>query len=473
MRSFHLSRGGCRLDRRGVTALWALILLGNLLTAREAIAQTAPEPGSPRVGSRDASGKSRTLTIVVPEEGEYFVRLPGHLSKRFTDRETTITIDTSMLGKSPRIAIDDARTGNTAVMPLPTGDRLELRKLDFNRVHSLRIQVTYDNRPVQQAQVTLTASDGTTQKQTIDYTRQGIAVFEDVPAGKAQLTIRYGDDFTMTQDVQISSDDHPAGVVTIPVAVSNKVPTLDVPAEKPEASVPISSSGVGRGEEAAPGRQAAPSAGEGGGLPSLLGSLIGLALAGGAIYLLYRWAQSGGMAATLKKAGIEVSGPPPPSDAGTPWQPNAPAPPVVADPSLCPYCGQKRDAAGNCACTLAPGQQAAPSGANGAVASAPVTLSQPRLVATMGVYSGTIFPLNANGSGMTVGRDPSNSIMLGNDTTVSRRHASLRVEDGTCIVTDEGSSNGVYVNGVRISGSQTIRPGDEVQIGNTRFRFEV
>lgn len=472
MRSFHLSWRACRLEGRSVAALWALLLLGSLLAARASYAQVNPEPGAPRSESRGSTGKSRTLTIVVPEEGEYFVRLPGHLSKRFTDRETTITIDTSMLGKSPRIAIDDARTGNTAVMPLPTGDRLELRKLDFNCVHSLRIQVTYDNKPVQQAQVTLTASDKTTQKQTIDYTKQGIAVFEDVPAGKAQLTIRYGDDFTMTQDVQISSD-HPAGVVTIPVAVSNRVPTLDVPAEAPETSAPISSPGVGRGGEAAPGRQAPPSAGEGGGFSSLLGSLIGLALAGGVIYLLYRWAQSGGMAATLKKAGIEVSGPPPPSDTGTPWQPNAPAPPVVADPSLCPFCGQKKDAAGNCACTLAPGQQAVPSGANGTAASAPITASQPRLVATMGVYSGTIFPLNANGGGMTVGRDPSNSIMLGNDTTVSRRHASLRVEDGTCIVTDEGSSNGVYVNGVRISGSQSIRPGDEVQIGNTRFRFEV
>jgi pSer/pThr/pTyr-binding forkhead associated (FHA) protein len=39
-------------------------------------------------------------------------------------------------------------------------------------------------------------------------------------------------------------------------------------------------------------------------------------------------------------------------------------------------------------------------------------------------------------------------------------------------VTDLGSSNGVFVNGVRIGGSQPLRSGDEVQIGNTRFRFE-
>ena len=74
---------------------------------------------------------------------------------------------------------------------------------------------------------------------------------------------------------------------------------------------------------------------------------------------------------------------------------------------------------------------------------------------------------------MTFGRDAANSVSLANDTTVSRRHASLRTEGDGFIVTDEGSSNGIYVNGVRVSGSQPLRPGDEVQIGNTRFRFEL
>ena len=37
---------------------------------------------------------------------------------------------------------------------------------------------------------------------------------------------------------------------------------------------------------------------------------------------------------------------------------------------------------------------------------------------------------------------------------------------------DEGSSNGIYVNGARVT-EALLRPGDEVSIGNTRFRFEV
>ena len=81
--------------------------------------------------------------------------------------------------------------------------------------------------------------------------------------------------------------------------------------------------------------------------------------------------------------------------------------------------------------------------------------------------------LDWNGSGVTLGREPTNTIALGNDTTVSRRHAAIRSESGEYVVSDEGSSNGVYVNGVKINGSQPLRPGDEIQIGNTRFRFEV
>ena len=103
----------------------------------------------------------------------------------------------------------------------------------------------------------------------------------------------------------------------------------------------------------------------------------------------------------------------------------------------------------------------------------PPVASQPRLIGTMGVYSGSIFPLNINGTGVTLGRETSNTIPLNNDTTVSRRHAAIRNESGAYVVSDEGSANGVFVNGVRISGAQPLRPGDEVQIGNTRFRFEM
>lgn len=440
------------------------------------VSAEAPKPAG------QSASSSRALTITVPEEGEYYVRLlpspdaaePAQLPEHFVGKKTVIHFDPSKLGKSPRIAIDDAKRGNSAIQPLPSGDTLDLHRLDFNHVRRVEANVTYAGRPVQTALVTLTTSDKKTQTFTIDATKRGIAIFEDVPVGKAKLTTVYGNKLTETRDIDITTN-HPGDKVVIPVAVSSEVATLE-----PEETTPAASSTSpgtapsnapplpgAAGGSTPPG--SAPSSG--GGLVGLLGNLIGLAVAGGLIYLLYRWAQSGGMAATLKKIGIEVSGPQAPSDAGAPWQPNAPAPPVVTDPSLCQFCGQKKDEAGNCACSLTPSATITPRLGRGTGAGG--VPSQPRLVATAGVYSGSIFPLGLNGNGVTVGRDPTNTIFLGNDDTVSRRHASFRIDNGTYIVNDEGSSNGVYVNGVRISGPQPLRPGDEVQIGNTRFRFEM
>ncbi|HXG24557.1 MAG TPA: FHA domain-containing protein [Chthonomonadales bacterium] len=486
-----LFRSGIRrVQKIGLFAVFVLLFMmvgASLAQTGTSSESTKPAGDKPAPLSAEApkptghsAPSNRVLTITVPEDGEYYVRLlpspdaaePAQLPEYFIGKKTVIHFDPAKLGKSPRIAIDDARRGNSAIQPLPSGDTLDIHRLDFNHVRRVEAHVTYAGKPVRTALVKLTTPDKKTQTFTIDATKRGVAIFEDVPVGKAKLTTAYGNQLTETRDIDITTD-HPGDKIIIPVAVSSEVATLEVEETVPTAS--STSSGTtpsqapplpgAAGESTSPGGP--PSSG--GGLVGLLGNLIGLAVAGGLIYLLYRWAQSGGMAATLKKIGIEVSGPS--SDAGMPWRPNAPAPPVVTDPSLCPFCGQKKDEAGNCACSLTPSATITPGLGSGTGAG--VVPSQPRLVATMGVYSGSIFPLGMDGNGVTVGRDPTNTIFLGNDNTVSRRHASFRIDNGTYIVNDEGSSNGVYVNGVRISGPQPLRPGDEVQIGNTRFRFEI
>ncbi len=420
-------------------------------------------------GVADAAGK-KTITISVPEPGEHFIRIlpspdakeKAQLPTSFLDKTKTLTYDPAAVGKSARIAVDNAKTGNTAIIPpaghvSADGATVELGRIDFDHVRQVKVLVTYDGKPVQVAQVSLGA-DKSAPTKTIDSSSQGLAIFDDVPTGKAKLTIVYGDKLTETKDVEVSAD-HPGTFVTINAPVTNKVATLNTPV--PVAGTATAAPSGGQGLP--PVGQTTPAPGEGGGFTGFLGTILGLAAAGGLIYLLYRWAQTGGMAATLKRAGIEVSGTPP-SDAGTPWNPNAPPPPVVSDPSICQYCGQKKDQAGNCACTLS-------GAAINTGPTSPVVPTQPRLVATVGVYSGQVFPLN--GSGVSVGREPTNTISLGDDTTVSRRHASFRADAGKYMVTDEGSSNGVYVNGVKITGTQPLNPGDEIQIGNTRFRFEV
>ena len=64
-----------------------------------------------------------------------------------------------------------------------------------------------------------------------------------------------------------------------------------------------------------------------------------------------------------------------------------------------------------------------------------------------------------------VGRDASNRVRL-HDTEVSRRHAEIRQATDGYRWVDLGSSNGSFVNHVRVQ-QQGLRSGDRVQIGRT------
>lgn len=77
------------------------------------------------------------------------------------------------------------------------------------------------------------------------------------------------------------------------------------------------------------------------------------------------------------------------------------------------------------------------------------------------------------GGRVAVGRHDGNDIVLDGDDRASRLHAVLdRVGGGWCL-TDLGSSNGTYVNGVRITAGRALRHGDEVMIGTTRLVYRV
>jgi len=76
------------------------------------------------------------------------------------------------------------------------------------------------------------------------------------------------------------------------------------------------------------------------------------------------------------------------------------------------------------------------------------------------------------GQRMTLGRAWESSLLLPeDDLTTSRRHAEIYFEGGQFIINDLGSMNGTFVNGRRIQ-SEVLRPGDEIRLGNTLFRFE-
>ena len=72
---------------------------------------------------------------------------------------------------------------------------------------------------------------------------------------------------------------------------------------------------------------------------------------------------------------------------------------------------------------------------------------------------------------VTFGRDADNKVIIA-DPSASRLHAELRQEADGYVIADRGSSNGTKVNGVAIT-THRLRPGDEIQIGDQKFTFEV
>lgn len=73
---------------------------------------------------------------------------------------------------------------------------------------------------------------------------------------------------------------------------------------------------------------------------------------------------------------------------------------------------------------------------------------------------------------LTVGRRQSNEIALHWDSEVSRLHAALERLGDDWAVSDDGlSSNGTYVNGVRIGGRRRLADGDEMRFGKTIVVF--
>jgi len=73
--------------------------------------------------------------------------------------------------------------------------------------------------------------------------------------------------------------------------------------------------------------------------------------------------------------------------------------------------------------------------------------------------------INLGTVSQVIGRHSGCDIVL-NDSSVSRRHARLEWSGGQYIITDLGSTNGTWVNGLRIV-AKVLESGDEIALGTT------
>jgi pSer/pThr/pTyr-binding forkhead associated (FHA) protein len=86
-----------------------------------------------------------------------------------------------------------------------------------------------------------------------------------------------------------------------------------------------------------------------------------------------------------------------------------------------------------------------------------------QLVMSQGPQPGQTFVLDQDS--LTVGRDPHNDISI-SDPQISRQHARIVRRGDQMVIEDMGSTNGTYINGLRLSGPHTLASGDVIGLGD-------
>jgi hypothetical protein len=83
--------------------------------------------------------------------------------------------------------------------------------------------------------------------------------------------------------------------------------------------------------------------------------------------------------------------------------------------------------------------------------------------------NGNRFPIS---DGANLVSRESGAVVLAGEATVSRRHAEVVRAASGFVVRDLGSTNGTFVNGIRVQGEQPLANGDSLRFGAVTMRFE-
>ncbi len=93
-----------------------------------------------------------------------------------------------------------------------------------------------------------------------------------------------------------------------------------------------------------------------------------------------------------------------------------------------------------------------------------------RLVVRQGINPGAIYPLRADTN--TIGRNDGLEVTI-RDTMISRRHARITRRDNEYFIEDLLSANSTFVNGKKLVGSQALKEGDQIAVGDTLLIFQL
>ena len=400
------------------------LLLGRGLTQAEPKPPADKEPAAPREATLSFSGEGERWWWAENAKGE-------PLSPPQKTRDASITIKLSP--DADTLWVYDAKTGNLAQLKVADlKEKTEFTSDRFSHVARVQVNLQAQGKPVASAVVQLTDADGKTHTRVLEPSAEGILIFERVPLGKVSITARYGDEGKAMQETTLKAE-RETRVPIIELALSGSVATLEV--------APKGREGQGDAETPTTSR-----------IGAIVMFVIALLLAVGVILFLVRLAtqKPQQLGEAMSKLGVEL---PQPAQIGQ-GSATATATPAPPQPDLPPL-----DSAG-----VPP---TAPIGVTATtVAAGPAT----RIVATQGPHAGQAFELT--GDLMTIGREATHAIALVNDMGVSRTHAQIVRQGDQTLIEDLSSTNGTYVNGVRISAPTPIKPGDTLQLGASLFRVE-
>jgi hypothetical protein len=92
------------------------------------------------------------------------------------------------------------------------------------------------------------------------------------------------------------------------------------------------------------------------------------------------------------------------------------------------------------------------------------------VVSSPALEQGEVVTLDSHA--LRVGRSSDNDLSIERDEYASSHHARFEPRRDGIYVEDIGSTNGTFVNGIRLSRERRLAPGDVVRIGETDMRFE-
>jgi hypothetical protein len=95
-----------------------------------------------------------------------------------------------------------------------------------------------------------------------------------------------------------------------------------------------------------------------------------------------------------------------------------------------------------------------------------------RLVVLASPALGTGDEITLDSSPITLGRGVTNDVPLQGDEYASTRHVRIEPRRDGIWVEDIGSTNGTFVNGIRLTRERRLAPGDVLRVGETDLRFE-